>query len=49
MVVYRAVSTLKQQVVEVVEMLKQKQHSVPTITTSAELPKGQVNLNFDPY
>ena len=42
-------ATLKQQEVEVVEMLKQKQHSDPTITALAELPKAQVNLNFDPY
>jgi len=49
MVVYKGVATLKQQEVEVVEMLKKKQHSVPTITALAELPKAQVNLNFDPY
>ena len=40
-------ATLKQLEVEVVETLKQKQHSGPTVAL-AELPKEQANLNFDP-
>ena len=41
-------ATLKQQEVEAIETLKLKQHSVPTVAL-ADLPKGQTNLNFDPY
>lgn len=41
--------TLKQPEVEAVEMPKWKQHFIPTITASADLPVDQANLNFDRY